>query len=243
MRPGHLGRYRAFAFAVAPFGGALVLLASRWPGDGATPFRVMPPPLPDCATFIATDMDRDPAHAGKAADKSSLSIVLHRNRNYESINLDDGAFVGEMENTHPKKANPAYPALKPGDKACIWFKRSSSGAYEASFHLANGGQPIQLSALYCKHGSGRNPGKKPIWVAIPENGRCEEYRMTLGAVTVTVQPPAREPFTGESLFPRLKSELVKAGLTSAAADTAVDRAKAAGPWYPCEPFGCCRAFF
>jgi hypothetical protein len=222
-------------------GAAVLLGAAR-----SRPARPSLPPNTECQDWWASEADPDASHDGMGGETVHRILRLVRNKNYASLDLSRGAFVGGMENTHSSQGSATYPNLKSKEKGCIWMKRyiSSTGeeVYDGYFYHYKGGRPVQLLyALKCEHGRDGNPDKKPIWVPIPDDGKCETYKMTVGTVSVTLPAIEGKAFTTQTLFPRLRIELIKAGLSPAQAAAAVARAAGSGPWYPCEANGCCRA--
>jgi len=250
MKTPHFGGRRVFVSAVLILGGTSALVAGRSAGKptDSTSSSRSARFVPTCAEFLGPngDMDNDRNNAGIGPETVSRILALKRNKKYMTLKLEDGAFVGALENTHRTKPSITFPQLKPGEKGCIWFQRYKPTAgepqYDGVFYHEDGRKPTQLTwVLYCKHDGAGNPDRKPIWAPIPDDGKCEEYRMSVGRVSVMVPRISGQAFTPLNLFPLLQAKLIEKGLSKAAARAAVAKAAASGPWYPCEANGCCRA--
>jgi hypothetical protein len=241
MKPRQLGGLRAFAAGLATLGGALALLGSRAPETGAVPQPLTPLAGKSlCEQFFKGDKGKGGDHEGPGKEKEGRVFKLTRNKNYKDIQLAKGEFVGAVEDT-TKDNSDTFPELKAGQKGCIWFWRRVTGTQidqAAYFYHFDGGPPRELQyKLYCPHVSSSNPKRKPEWLPIPDD--CPTAYMTVGATTVLISRPAGLAWA--SAESAILSALTGAGMDPAIAAAAARWTVKSGPWYPCDPNGCCRA--
>jgi hypothetical protein len=243
MKPGTWSQGRWFASLIGVFGGGVLLLASRSPGERSHPVVGidLPAVQTECEKFFANEADVPPDGVGEGYETATRKMVLYRNKKWQNLDLANGAMIGGIENTHSSEPSATYPRLGHKEKGCIFFRHGSTEpggkGNEAYFYPAKAGNRVKLnSAWYCRHDPVSNPSRKPIWTSMP-GGMCETVMLTVSDRSVTISARNLAP---ASLMKELEDGLVKAGLDSLSAQAAV-RQGGNGPWYPCDPNGCCRA--
>lgn len=243
-KPLFTGELRALGITLAALGGVVAVAAC---GEKAAP----PPAAPTqavglastvaaskslCRQFWEGDMDDNAANSGTGGDVGNVELTLYPHENPDGIDLGVGDFVGGVENTNASTPSTEFPELKARHKGCIWFWKTGSNK-AAYFYHYNGGEPVKLAkAVYCRHiGSSR----RPFWGKIPTD--CGLVSLSVNGIDVEIDL-AGAPLTTQALSSRLQQALVNKGMNSAEALAAVKAVvDEDGPWYPCDPNGCCRA--
>lgn len=218
--------------APLPLGGVITLAILLAACDRAPEVAVA---TGDCTVFL------DPANTAPANDNGA-ELRLFRVKAWND-NLDPGVarWVGgsRHENGPP---SAVFHGLKTGQQGCVHFRRGTDGRLDAHFlNLSTATLPKFPGALKCDHQTDHPANITPKWLSDP--GTCRTLEATLevqqGVVVAAVQG---SPATIAQLQLVLLDSLNSHGWLSDPAKGLVDKLLLGGPWYPCDPRGCCRAW-
>jgi hypothetical protein len=184
----------------------------------------------------------DPNNSAPANDNGA-ELRLFRAKAW-SDNLDPGVarWVGgsRHENGPP---SGVFHGLKTRERGCVHFRRGTDGRLDAHFlNASTATLPKFPGALKCDHETDHPADITPKW--LPDPGNCRRLEATLevqqGVVVAVVDgtPTA----TIAQMQAALQDSLVNRGWFTDPAKGLVDQLLLEGPWYPCDPRGCCRAW-
>jgi len=191
-----------------------------------------------CDKFLKNTGDKDPSNYATALDPANQEHKVHRSKKWKQGDLQRGMWIGAVYNDGASMSG-FYKDLPAKTWGCIFFVRYPTGSDEpdqiygdaAYLHIAGSGTtPKQLSrVLFCLEEVDHNLAVSPHIESWPKT--CKKVKATFvenGTITSRSVSVGR----GRNL---LSESDIKSGLQ-------LPDDVPGGPWFPCEPAGCCRAY-
>lgn len=207
--------------------------------------RPVGPPSPalgnGCEDFIGRDADHS-----VYTDVDDGGARLRLTRRAVLTGASKGKWVGAILRLDgPTGASATYGDFlaKQGDAICFEFTRNSKDPYKSKAKLRrrkdaqNGKNDAPLSGIYCTTKDMNDATTAPQWIVIPAHCDTVHYTVRDTSDKVIV---VSVPLTGVRAADErtIGAALLNAGIPAAI----IARVDTYGPWYPCEPYGCCRAY-
>lgn len=221
------------------------------PGE---PLSVLSPPQPPpgCATVVASLKS---SKSMRFPDASGAYVYGYSLTNSEEAIPAAGKWVGIL--SRPRKDTPVTPGrpfhgLRRGETGCLFFKEAGgtdspdTPADVQLYRPETSIDPEKLNGIICREEP--HPHGAPEWRTAAD--KCRRATIQLSLVgdsgqryTTTLAPDTATP-VDTRLRTALDAILSQAGAAQYRAQFAayVAALSTAGPWFPCELNGCCRAF-
>lgn len=226
------------------------------PAQQATALRggsAPPQPPPGCATVVdsfKTDLVR------KFPDASGAYVFGYTLTNSKEPIPMDGKWVGILSrpaNDAPVTPGRPFSGLRRGEKGCLFFTEAGGAdptAIPADVKLyrpETSIDPETLNGIICRD-EGSHPHGAPEWRTAADKCRRAAIQLTLVGDSGQRYTTSLAADTATPVDTRLKTALgailSQPGAAQYGAQFAayVAALSTAGPWFPCELNGCCRAF-